>query len=89
MICHLHFPVWIRIWKALINMRLPVVPVPLLPGDLDVALDLQLALDTVYDSLRFDLSIDYTRPPEVLLEGEAAAWAEQCLQAAGVLPGRS
>jgi hypothetical protein len=64
-------------------MRLPVVPVPLLAGDPDVALDLQLALNTVYDALNYDLSVDYTHPPEVPLEGEAVAWAEECLRTAG------
>jgi hypothetical protein len=31
-------------------MRLPVIPVPLLAEDADVALDVQLALATVYDA---------------------------------------
>jgi len=53
---------------------------PLLPGDPDVSLDLQLAFTTVYDDLGYDLAVDYTRPPEVPLEGEAVAWAEECLR---------
>jgi hypothetical protein len=62
------------------------IPIPLLPGDLDSALDLQLALTTIYDALSYDLSVDYTQPPEIPLEGEAALWARQCVQAAGLLP---
>lgn len=79
----------VDVWPIELDMRLPVIPVPLLPDDPDVELDLQLAFNTTYDALGFDLSVDYTHPPEVPLEGEAAAWTEQCLQTAGLLPGRS
>jgi hypothetical protein len=47
--------------------RLPEVPVPLLNGDADARLDLQLALTNVYDTLRYDLEIDYRRPPDIPL----------------------
>jgi hypothetical protein len=77
----------VEVWPIQLNMRLPVVPVPLLSSDPDVSLDLQLVLSTVYDALNYDLSVDYTRSPEVPLEGEDAAWAAECLQAAGV-PGK-
>jgi hypothetical protein len=53
-------------------MVLPTIPIPLLPGDLDSVLDLQLALATIYDALSYDLSVDYTQPPEITPEGEAA-----------------
>jgi len=46
---------------------LPTVPVPLRPGDADVALELQQALNNVYDLNRFDLEIDYSKPPEIAL----------------------
>jgi hypothetical protein len=72
----------VEVWPIQLNMRLPVVPVPLLAEDPDVDLDLQLALNTVYDALNYDLSVDYTRPPEVPLEEEAARWAVEHLQAA-------
>lgn len=52
------------VWPIQLNMRLPTVPVPLLPGDSDVLLDLQMALNTIYDALGYDLSVDYTRPPK-------------------------
>jgi len=74
-----------EIWPIQLDTRLPIVPVPLLAGDPDVALDLQLALNTVYDLLNYDLSVDYTHSPEVPLENEAANWAEECLRAVGVL----
>jgi hypothetical protein len=59
---------------------LPAIPVPLLNPDPDIGLDLQIALTTVYDELRYDLILDYTRPPDVPLEGDAAVWAEQILR---------
>ncbi len=75
----------VEVWPIRLQGRLPIVPVPLLAGDADVSLDLQLALDTTYDALRYDLTVDYTRLPEVALEGEDAAWANERLRAAGVI----
>jgi len=72
-----------EIWPIQLDARLPIVPVPLLAGDPDVALDLQLVLNTVYDALNYDLSVDYTRPPEVPLENEAANWANAILKTPG------
>ena len=72
-----------EIWPIQLDARLPIVPVPLLAGDTDVALDLQLALNTVYDLLNYDLSVDYTHPPEVPFEGEAAIWANAILKISG------
>ena len=74
------------VWAIQFPMTLPVIPIPLLPGDPDSVLDLQLALATIYDALSYDLSVDYTQPPEITLEGEAALWGRQCVQAAGLLP---
>ena len=65
------------VWPIALNDPLPVVPVPLLPGDSDVPLDLQLAFTTIYDLFGYDLAIDYSRSPEIPLEGDAAAWAEE------------
>ena len=59
---------------------LPILPIPLLPEDADIQLDLQQALNTIYDELGYDLSIDYTRPPEIPLEGQTAVWAATLLQ---------
>ena len=70
-----------KVWPIPLDSPLPVVPVPLLPGDPDVPLDLQLALTTLYDLLGYDLAVDYTRPPQVPLRPEAAAWAEDRLRA--------
>lgn len=65
-----------EVWPIQPDQHLPTVPVPLLEGDPDVPLDLQTAFTTVYDSVGYDLAVDYTKPPEVPLDGEWAAWAE-------------
>ncbi len=71
------------VWPIHLGEALPSVPVPLLPGDADVPLGLQQALTNVYDLLRYDLAIDYARPPESLLPPQLTAWAEKLLRAAG------
>lgn len=76
-----HSPVT-EVWPIRLQDSLPLVPVPLQNNDSDVSLDLQLALTTVYDTYRYDLTLDYTRPPAVPLEGEEATWAEELLRAA-------
>jgi len=66
-----------EVWPIALNNPLPVVPIPLLSDDPDVPLDLQLAFTTIHDLFGYDLAVDYSRPPEVPLEGEAATWAEE------------
>lgn len=75
----------LEVWPIQLPMRLPVIPVPLLADDPDVPLDLQLALDTVYDALSYDLSVDYTRPADIPLAGEAAVWAAEQMRQAGIV----
>jgi hypothetical protein len=59
---------------------LPTVPIPLLVGDVDVQLDLQQAITSVYDTFHFARMIDYSRPPAVALRpAKLAAWAEEHL----------
>jgi len=54
-------------------------PVPLLPGDSDVALDLQTAFTQVYDAFSYDLAVDYARPPKVTLDASEAAYSSKNL----------
>lgn len=75
-----------QVWPLTLNQPLPTVPVPLLEGDADVLLDLQTALTNVYDLCRYDLVIDYARPPDVPLPPDMAAWADERLRAAGKRP---
>jgi hypothetical protein len=73
-----------EIWPISLKEPLPVVPVPLLPDDPDVALDLQQAFTTTYDLLGYDLALDYAQPPELPLPKADAAWAETLLRTAGL-----
>jgi hypothetical protein len=70
----------IEVWPLQLNSRLPVLSLPLLPGDADVQLDLQAALNNLYDALRYDLSLDYSRPPEIPLSETDAGWAATMLR---------
>jgi hypothetical protein len=74
------------VWPITLDQPLPEVPVPLLPGDADVYLDLQQALATIYDEDRLRSVIDYSKPPELRLTPEQATWVDEHLRAAGLRP---
>lgn len=66
--------------------RLPILAIPLLPGDGAVPLDLQKALDHIYDNGPYPRRVRYTTPvPPPALSEERAAWVQQVLRAAGKL----
>lgn len=67
------------VWPIRLRGPLPAVPVPLLQGDADVTLDLQAALDAVYDGLGLDLAVDYAQPPDQPLATADAEWARTLL----------
>ena len=73
-----------EIWPISLKASLPVVPIPLLPGDADVALDVQQVFTTTYDLLGYDLALDYTQPPEIPLPKEDVAWVETLLRTSGL-----
>jgi hypothetical protein len=58
---------FMEVWPVELDQPLPTVPVPLLSGDLDVALDLQLAFTSIYDLLGCAFNADYQQPPPVRL----------------------
>jgi hypothetical protein len=70
----------VELWPIALEEPLPTIPIPLQVGEPDAVLDVQAALDTVYHSLNYDLSVDYTRLPDVPLEGDAAAWVAEVLR---------
>jgi hypothetical protein len=68
-------------WPIKLQDPLPAVPVPLLPPDPDVPLDLGRALATVYDEAAYELSIDYEQPPPPPpLSDEESAWVKTMAQ---------
>jgi hypothetical protein len=52
----------------------PKLPVPLLPGDRDVVLELQEAFTNVYDLLAYDLRVDYSGPATGRLSEGDGKW---------------
>lgn len=72
------------VWAITLRDPLPSVPVPLMYGDADVELSLAEAFTAVYDIFNYDLTLDYSKPPEGPLSPEEAAWAEQLLRERGL-----
>ena len=69
-----------EVWTIGLRERLPVLPVPLRQPDADVPLDVQSALDTIYDEANYPLTLDYSQPPpEPPLSEADAAWAAECV----------
>jgi hypothetical protein len=69
-----------EIWPIALADPLPVVPIPLLPPDADVPLDLQAAIDAIYERAGYDLDVDYSVPPWPPLIHAQSAWAEDILR---------
>ncbi len=70
------------VYRAPLRDRLPIVAVPLRPGDPEIPLDLQAAVDRVYELGRYD-DLDYRREPDPPLEAADAVWADALLRSAG------
>lgn len=68
------------IWPIRLDSPLPIIPVPLLPEDEDVPLNLQVAFENVYNIYRYDLSLDYTQPSDISFTEAEAQIAHQILQ---------
>ncbi len=76
-----------KAWPVKLQDKLPVVPVPLHHPDPEVPLDLNAALNAIYDEAAYDLSIDYTMPPPPpSLTAEEEKWLDTQLKSAGMIP---
>jgi hypothetical protein len=64
------------VWPAFMTTPLPVIPIPLLPPDADVNLDLQPLIEAVYTRSRYGRDIDYRRAIEPPLSEDEA----ECLK---------
>lgn len=82
-ICHAGRPTKVDVWPIVLERPLPEIPVPLLPDDRPVALELQAALDGIYGIFGYDELIDYSKPPRGPLTESEAAWINDVLVAAG------
>ncbi len=74
----------VDVWPVALDEPLPTIPIPLLDGEPEILLDLQEALDHIYDLRGFDLLIDYSRPPEVALDPAEAEQARRILDRAAL-----
>lgn len=73
-----------QVWPVHLRQPLPVVPVPLLPPDADVPLDLQAAVNACFALVGYERLLDYAGPPPPPdLSEEDAAWVNETLRAAG------
>ena len=65
-------------WALNLPDPLPIIPVPLHSPDADIALDLGLALRTIYERAAYDLSIDYrAAPPPPALTDAESEWLQR------------
>ncbi len=66
-------------WPFSVRDSLPTIAVPLTVRDGDVALELRLWMNQVYDSAGYDRELDYTQPPNPPLDESDAVWARELL----------
>jgi hypothetical protein len=67
---------------AAFNVRQPIpsIPIPLLPEDGEPDLDLGAVFHALYDRARFDLRLNYAKPPVPPLNKEVVDWARSILE---------
>ena len=73
----------VEVWPIALEQPLPVVTIPLLPGDAPVLLDLQQGLGVVCGIIGYDELVDYSQAPPGPLAPAEAAWVEEQLRRAG------
>lgn len=76
-------PEHLAVHRIPLRARLPVIKIPLRPGDAEVSLDLQAILDQCYRNGGYD-DIDYRVPPSPPLDRDDAAWADSLLREQGL-----
>ena len=62
-----------------LRQPIPTFPLPLLPGDAEPPVELGTILHALYDRARFDLRLDYRRPPVPPLGELDASWSRDLL----------
>lgn len=72
-----------QVYALALQAPLPRLPVPLLPPDPDVVLDLQAALDACFDLVGYEQLLDYQAAPPAGLSDSDQTWAVAQLQQAG------
>jgi hypothetical protein len=66
-----------QVYPWTMQEALPPLPIPLLPPDPDVWIDLAALFRATYERGRYGRSIDYTAPPPVALDPARLAWVTE------------
>jgi hypothetical protein len=72
-----------QVWALPLSKPLPTIPVPLLPPDPDVPLDLQAAMTDCFTLVGYEDLLDYSAKPPAGLTEEEKTWVAQTLQKQG------
>lgn len=73
-----------QVFSIGLREKLPTIPIPLLPPDPDMALDIQAAVDACFNLVRYERLLDYTEPvPPPELSADDAQWVQERIHAAG------
>jgi hypothetical protein len=73
-----------QVWPVALHQPLPTVPLPLLPPDPDVPLDMQAAVDACFELVGYERLLEYAHPPPPPpLSDEDAGWVAYRLREAG------
>ena len=76
---------FVDVWPLSLREAIVPVPVPLLPPDPDVPLDLGRVIHDVYRRARYDLEIDYRQtPPLPALSDDDTVWLDTHLRECGL-----
>ena len=68
-----------KLYTFSVRQPIPLIPIPLLPEDEEPMLDLGAVLHALYDRARFDLRLNYQKPPVPSLSEGDTAWAQTVL----------
>jgi hypothetical protein len=63
-----------QVYAWTLRQALPAIPIPLLPPDPDVWVDIGAVFRTTYERGRYQRSVDYANPPPVSLDATRLAW---------------
>lgn len=74
-----------EVYAFLLERRLPKVGIPLLPGDTDVTLDLQVPFDRCWEEGPYPALSRYDELPVGEMSAERIEWCRQCLRNAGFI----
>lgn len=74
-----HRPREAALYLFSMQQAIPLVPIPLLPEDEELVVDLNQILHQLYDRARYDLRIDYRLPTVPPLDVTDDRWARELL----------